>query len=100
MRVGTHAFSLVIHPLALVYIAIGMNQFTLPVGLIVAPLTFIAAAVRPQLCANTIAHAIKPLASVLCTVTESVWTLRDSTILIFFIWSARSLAKLTSVSLD
>jgi hypothetical protein len=49
-----------------------VNEFAMPVSTVVAPLTLIPGAIRPDLHAVTIAETTDPLALVSCTRLEGV----------------------------
>ena len=73
-----HTIGLVVDPLALIDIAISMDQLSLPVRLIIPPLTFIATAIGPQLGAHTVSHPVQPLSSVSGTIAQGEGTLGDA----------------------
>lgn len=75
--------SLIIYPLPFVDISIGMNQFSLTVGLVLAPESIVLRAIWPFLGTLSISLIVKPLALVDSSVLESDPTSVDAAI---FIW--------------
>ena len=56
MTVYSEAVSFVVHPMTVIYIAIGMNESSLAVRLVVNPVALIRRAVRPHLYALTLPY--------------------------------------------
>jgi hypothetical protein len=72
VHIATETMSLVVLPLALVYIAISMNQSALSISFVVLPETFVERAVSPDLRALAIAllSNIIPFSLVLCAILK------------------------------
>ena len=64
MLVSPVSVSLVILPLALINIAIGMNERALSISLVVLPLTIVLTAVLPHLLTVSILHTVQQLSGI------------------------------------
>ena len=73
---------LVVSPLSLLDISVSMNQLPFAIGLVILPVTFVPAAVRPDLKPKPISFIFNPLSSVNRLVFEGHWTSFASTICI------------------
>jgi hypothetical protein len=62
-----------------------MDQLALTICFIVAPLTLITRTVWPQLCTETVSHAVKPLSSVDRAIFKREWTLSYASILVYLL---------------
>ena len=96
MVVSSEAVSLIINPLAYIFVAMYMPESTLAVRFIETPITFVFGAISPDLLTMSVSILSFPLAQIFSAILESVDWLTDDVCRIIvhtslqFLWGQRT----------